>query len=66
MTENRPKVGIGVFVFRDGKFVMGQRRGSHGEGSWSIPGGTTFKERFHSRYKKCGGRVAKCVKYSLV
>lgn len=36
---DRPKVGVGVFVFRDGKFVMGQRRGSHGEGSWSIPGG---------------------------
>ena len=34
-----PRVGVGVFVFKDGKFLMGQRRGAHGEGSWSIPGG---------------------------
>ncbi|MGE5309669.1 MAG: nucleotide triphosphate diphosphatase NUDT15 [Sphaerimonospora mesophila] len=34
-----PRVGIGVFIFRDGKFLMQQRRGSHGEGTWSIPGG---------------------------
>ncbi|MFA6981833.1 MAG: NUDIX domain-containing protein [Patescibacteria group bacterium] len=36
---NRPKVGIGIFVFKDGKFIMGCRRGSHGEGTWSVPGG---------------------------
>lgn len=35
----QPRVGVGVFVFKEGKFLMGQRRGSHGEGSWSIPGG---------------------------
>lgn len=34
-----PRVGIGVFVFRDGTFLMGKRLGAHGEGSWSIPGG---------------------------
>lgn len=32
-------VGVGVFVWRDGKFLMGQRRGAHGEGTWSVPGG---------------------------
>jgi 8-oxo-dGTP diphosphatase len=36
---NRPGVGVGVFVWRDGKFIMGERRGSHGEGTWSVPGG---------------------------
>lgn len=36
---NRPQVGVGVFVVKDGKFLMGQRRGSHGEGTWSVPGG---------------------------
>lgn len=35
----QPRVGIGVFVFKDGKFLMGRRKGSHGEGAWSIPGG---------------------------
>ena len=34
-----PRVGIGVFVIRDGKFLMGHRKGSHGAGTWSIPGG---------------------------
>ena len=35
----KPRVGVAVFIFRDGKFLVGQRRGSHGEGSWSVPGG---------------------------
>ena len=34
-----PRVGVGVFVFKEGKFLMGQRRGAHGAGSWSVPGG---------------------------
>lgn len=39
MSEAYPKVGVGVFVFRDGKFLMQQRQGAHGEGTWSVPGG---------------------------
>lgn len=47
------RVGIGVFVFKDGKFLMGQRRGSHGEGSWSIPGGhLEFGETFENTAKR--------------
>ncbi|WP_312464265.1 nucleotide triphosphate diphosphatase NUDT15, partial [Pantoea endophytica] len=34
-----PQVGIGVLVFRDGKLLLGQRKGSHGAGDWSAPGG---------------------------
>lgn len=34
-----PRVGVGVFVVKDGKFLMGQRCGAHGAGSWSVPGG---------------------------
>lgn len=33
------RVGVGVFVFKDGKFLMNKRQGSHGEGTWSLPGG---------------------------
>lgn len=36
---NNPRVGIGVFVFKNGKFLVGKRHGSHGDGSWSVPGG---------------------------
>lgn len=34
-----PRVGVGVFVFRNGKFLIQQRRGAHGDGTWSLPGG---------------------------
>jgi 8-oxo-dGTP diphosphatase len=37
--SNKVGVGVGVFVWRNGKFLMGQRKGSHGEGTWSVPGG---------------------------
>lgn len=42
MSDNstkHPRVGVGVFVFRDGKFLIQQRKGSHGSGTWSLPGG---------------------------
>lgn len=42
MSDNstkHPRVGVGVFVFRDGKFLIQQRKGPHGSGTWSLPGG---------------------------
>lgn len=39
MIEKQTRVGIGVFVIKDGKFIMMRRKGSHGAGSWSVPGG---------------------------
>jgi 8-oxo-dGTP diphosphatase len=39
MDSPNPRVGVGVFVYKDGKFLMGQRYGAHGEGTWSVPGG---------------------------
>ena len=41
------RVGIAVFVCRDGRFLMGRRRGAHGAGTWSVPGGhLEFGESF--------------------
>lgn len=34
-----PRVGVGVFVRREGKILLGRRRGSHGAGAWALPGG---------------------------
>ena len=36
---NRPKVGVGVFVRKEGKILVGKRKGSHGAGTWALPGG---------------------------
>lgn len=32
-------VGVGILVLRDGQVLLGRRRGSHGAGTWSAPGG---------------------------
>ena len=45
--SNRPRVGIGVIVIRDGKILLGERTSSHGAGTFQIPGGhLEFGETF--------------------
>jgi 8-oxo-dGTP diphosphatase len=34
-----PQVGVGVLVLRAGRLLLGRRRGAHGAGTWSAPGG---------------------------
>jgi 8-oxo-dGTP diphosphatase len=36
---NRPKVGVGVLIRKDGKVLIGKRKNAHGAGEWSFPGG---------------------------
>lgn len=53
MEHQNVRVGIGVFVFKDGKFLMQKRQGSHGEGSWSLPGGyLEFGESFEEAARR--------------
>jgi 8-oxo-dGTP diphosphatase len=33
------RIGVGVFVIKNNKFLMGCRRGAHGAETWSVPGG---------------------------
>lgn len=35
----RPSAGVGVIIRKDGNVLFGRRRGSHGDGTWSVPGG---------------------------
>jgi 8-oxo-dGTP diphosphatase len=35
----RPKVGLGVMIFKDGKILLGKRMNAHGEGEYAFPGG---------------------------
>lgn len=39
METQRPKVGVGIMIFKEGKILLGKRKGSHGEGEYSFPGG---------------------------
>ena len=39
MSHKVAKVGVGIFIFKNGQFIMGRRRNAHGDGHWSIPGG---------------------------
>jgi 8-oxo-dGTP diphosphatase len=34
-----PRVGVGVLIVRDGKVLIGKRKGSHGAGQYALPGG---------------------------
>ena len=33
------RVGVGVIIVRDGNVLLGERAGSHGAGTWALPGG---------------------------
>lgn len=47
------RVGVGVFVFKNGKFLMLKRQGAHGAGSWSPPGGhLEFNESFEDTARR--------------
>lgn len=36
----RPAVGVGVFIYNsEGEILLGKRKGAHGSGEWSLPGG---------------------------
>jgi len=53
MQNPQVRVGVAVFVIKDGKFLMLQRKGSHGEGTWSLPGGhLEFGESFEGAAKR--------------
>jgi 8-oxo-dGTP diphosphatase len=39
LNQPYPRVGVGVLVVRDGHVLLGERRGSHGAGTWALPGG---------------------------
>ncbi len=37
--ENSVKVGIGVMIIKDGKVLLGKRKGAHASGVYALPGG---------------------------
>jgi len=55
-SDKRPKVGVGVVLVKGSKVLLGKRKGAHGSGTWSFPGG-------HLEY---GERVEECAKRELI
>jgi len=51
--DNKPKVGVGVIVIKNNKVLFGKRKGAHGEGSWSFPGGNL---EFNEELEDCAKR----------
>ncbi len=51
--ENRPKVGLGVCIIKEGKVLMGKRKNAHGEGDWCFPGGHL---EFNESWEACAHR----------
>lgn len=49
----RPKVGVGVLIKRNGKILLGKRKNAHGTGSWSAPGGHL---EYGESFAECGTR----------
>lgn len=51
--HNVVQVGIGVMVMKDGKVLLGKRKGSHGEGQYAFPGGhMEYMESFEGTAKR--------------
>ncbi|KAI2896928.1 hypothetical protein CBS76997_4883 [Aspergillus niger] len=49
-----PRVGVGVFVINHkGQLVLGQRKSSHGAGTWALPGGHL---EFNESFEDCAAR----------
>jgi 8-oxo-dGTP diphosphatase len=63
MEQNRPKVGVGVMILKEGRVLLGKRKGAHGEGEYAFPGGhLEYGESFESCAKRetleeCGVEV---------
>ncbi len=63
MENDRPKVGVGVMIFKEGKILLTKRKGSHGAGEHSSPGGhleymESFEEcAIRETLEECGLKI---------
>jgi 8-oxo-dGTP diphosphatase len=54
--DQRPQVGTAIIITRDNKILLMKRKGLHGHGTWSTPGGHL---EFGETPEACAAREAK-------
>ncbi|BDM65459.1 NUDIX domain-containing protein [Shewanella sp. NFH-SH190041] len=54
--SKQARVGVGVVIMRQGKVLLGLRQGSHGEGTWALPGGHL---EWQESIEQCASREVK-------
>ncbi|MBX4191159.1 NUDIX domain-containing protein [Candidatus Saccharibacteria bacterium] len=55
MKNNRPQVGVGLLVVKDGQILLGRRKNAHGDGEYGGPGG----------HLELGETIEECAKREL-
>lgn len=50
------RVGVGVIIRKDNKFLVGKRIGEHGKGTWCFPGGHL---EYRETFEQCARREAR-------
>lgn len=51
--SERPKVGVGVIIVKNGKVLLGKRKSALGQGDWCFPGGHL---EFNESWEECASR----------
>ena len=65
----RPKVGVGVIVIKDGRYLLQKRKTPHGNGTWCCPGGhlehgESFEECARRETKEESGVEIKNIRFA--
>jgi len=71
LKEKRPKACVGVMIWKDNKILLGKRKGRHGTGEYSCPGGhiefgESFEESVIKETKEEAGIEIKNIKFLSV
>jgi len=53
---DKPKVGVGVLILKNGRVLLTKRKGSHGEGEYAFPGGHL---EYMESFEECAQREVK-------